>query len=56
MEYIFEVEEDLDFLYDILDMEYFSDSGFDMEDDDSVFSIFKLKLWLYFEGLLYLSL
>uniref|UniRef100_G3TXF7 Phosphofurin acidic cluster sorting protein 2 n=1 Tax=Loxodonta africana TaxID=9785 RepID=G3TXF7_LOXAF len=46
-----EVEEDLDLLYDTLDMENPSDSGPDMEDDDSVLSTPKPKLRPYFEGL-----
>lgn len=39
-----EVEEDLDLLYDTLDMENPSDSGPDLEDDDSVLSTPKPKL------------
>uniref|UniRef100_F6QKC4 Phosphofurin acidic cluster sorting protein 2 n=1 Tax=Callithrix jacchus TaxID=9483 RepID=F6QKC4_CALJA len=50
-EHIPEVEEDLDLLYDTLDMEHPSDSGPDMEDDDSVLSTPKPKLRPYFEGL-----
>ncbi|XP_013363309.1 PREDICTED: phosphofurin acidic cluster sorting protein 2 isoform X2 [Chinchilla lanigera] len=50
-EHIPEVEEDLDLLYDTLDMENPSDSGPDMEDDDSVLSTPKPKLRPYFEGL-----
>uniref|UniRef100_A0A671DL35 Phosphofurin acidic cluster sorting protein 2 n=1 Tax=Rhinolophus ferrumequinum TaxID=59479 RepID=A0A671DL35_RHIFE len=51
-EHVPEVEEDLDLLYDTLDMENPSDSGPDMEDDDSVLSTPKPKLrWPYFEGL-----
>ncbi|XP_076984475.1 phosphofurin acidic cluster sorting protein 2 isoform X2 [Tamandua tetradactyla] len=46
-----EAEEDLDLLYDTLDMENPSDSGPDMEDDDSVLSTPKPKLRPYFEGL-----
>lgn len=38
------MEEDLDLLYDTLDMENPSDSGPDMEDDDSVLSTPKPKL------------
>ena len=40
------MEEDLDLLYDTLDMENPSDSGPDMEDDDSVLSTPKPKLRL----------
>ncbi|XP_036162315.1 phosphofurin acidic cluster sorting protein 2 isoform X4 [Myotis myotis] len=43
--------EDLDLLYDTLDMENPSDSGPDLEDDDSVLSTPKPKLRPYFEGL-----
>lgn len=43
-EHIPEAEEDLDLLYDTLDMEHPSDSGPDMEDDDSVLSTPKPKL------------
>ncbi|XP_069773235.1 phosphofurin acidic cluster sorting protein 2-like isoform X2 [Narcine bancroftii] len=43
--------EDLDLLYDSLDVENPSDSGPDMEDDDSVLSTPKPKLKPYFEGL-----
>ncbi|KAM7154608.1 phosphofurin acidic cluster sorting protein 2 isoform 3-T3 [Molossus nigricans] len=50
-EHVPEVEEDLDLLYDTLDMEHPSDSGPDMEDDDSVLSTPKPKLRPYFEGL-----
>ncbi|XP_011939599.1 PREDICTED: phosphofurin acidic cluster sorting protein 2 isoform X7 [Cercocebus atys] len=50
-EHIPEAEEDLDLLYDTLDMEHPSDSGPDMEDDDSVLSTPKPKLRPYFEGL-----
>lgn len=39
-----EVEEDLDLLYDSLDVENPSDSGPDMDDDDSVLSTPKPKL------------
>ncbi|XP_027622386.1 LOW QUALITY PROTEIN: phosphofurin acidic cluster sorting protein 2 [Tupaia chinensis] len=46
-----EAEEDLDLLYDTLDMEHPSDSGPDLEDDDSVLSTPKPKLRPYFEGL-----
>uniref|UniRef100_A0A4W3JZR3 Phosphofurin acidic cluster sorting protein 2 n=1 Tax=Callorhinchus milii TaxID=7868 RepID=A0A4W3JZR3_CALMI len=46
-----EVEEDLDLLYDSLDVENPSDSGPDMDDDDSVLSTPKPKLKPYFEGL-----
>ncbi|NXJ05731.1 PACS2 protein, partial [Odontophorus gujanensis] len=46
-----EVEEDLDLLYDTLDIENPSDSGPEMEDDDSVLSTPKPKLKPYFEGL-----
>uniref|UniRef100_A0A670IE64 Phosphofurin acidic cluster sorting protein 2 n=1 Tax=Podarcis muralis TaxID=64176 RepID=A0A670IE64_PODMU len=46
-----EVEEDLDLLYDTLDIENPSDSGPDMEDDDSVLSTPKPKLKPYFEGM-----
>ncbi|XP_043929468.1 phosphofurin acidic cluster sorting protein 2 [Protopterus annectens] len=46
-----EVEEDLDLLYDTLDMENPTDSGSDLEDDDSVLSTPKPKLKPYFEGL-----
>ncbi|XP_037359998.1 phosphofurin acidic cluster sorting protein 2 isoform X2 [Talpa occidentalis] len=49
-EHVPEVEEDLDLLYDTLDMDP-SDSGPDMEDDDSVLSTPKPKLRPYFEGL-----
>ncbi|XP_036904275.1 phosphofurin acidic cluster sorting protein 2 isoform X1 [Sturnira hondurensis] len=49
-EHVPEVEEDLD-LYDTLDVENPSDSGPDMEDDDSVLSTPKPKLRPYFEGL-----
>uniref|UniRef100_A0A2K5CMI5 Phosphofurin acidic cluster sorting protein 2 n=1 Tax=Aotus nancymaae TaxID=37293 RepID=A0A2K5CMI5_AOTNA len=50
-EHIPEAEEDLDLLYDTLDMDHPSDSGPDMEDDDSVLSTPKPKLRPYFEGL-----
>ncbi|XP_053784368.1 phosphofurin acidic cluster sorting protein 2 isoform X3 [Desmodus rotundus] len=50
-EHVPEVEEDLDLLYDTLDVENPSDSGPDMEDDDSVLSTPKPKLRPYFEGL-----
>ncbi|KAJ6655425.1 hypothetical protein lerEdw1_005125 [Lerista edwardsae] len=50
-EHVPEVEEDLDLLYDTLDIENPSDSGPDMEDDDSVLSTPKPKLKPYFEGL-----
>ncbi|XP_054423763.1 phosphofurin acidic cluster sorting protein 2 isoform X2 [Pteronotus mesoamericanus] len=50
-EHVPEAEEDLDLLYDTLDMEHPSDSGPDMEDDDSVLSTPKPKLRPYFEGL-----
>ncbi|NXX95214.1 PACS2 protein, partial [Centropus bengalensis] len=50
-EHVPEVEEDLDLLYDALDMENPSDSGPEMEDDDSVLSTPKPKLKPYFEGL-----
>lgn len=43
-EHVPEVEEDLDLLYDTLDMDNPSDSGPDMEDDDSVLSTPKPKL------------
>lgn len=43
-EHVPEVEEDLDLLYDTLDVENPSDSGPDMEDDDSVLSTPKPKL------------
>ncbi|XP_067895703.1 phosphofurin acidic cluster sorting protein 2 isoform X1 [Heterodontus francisci] len=46
-----EVEEDLDLLYDSLDVENPSDSGPDMDDDGSVLSTPKPKLKPYFEGL-----
>lgn len=39
-----EAEEDLDLLYDTLDVENPSDSGPDLEDDDSVLSTPKPKL------------
>ncbi|KAB1276875.1 Phosphofurin acidic cluster sorting protein 2 [Camelus dromedarius] len=51
-EHVPEVEEDLDLLYDTLDMEHPSDSGPDMEDDDSVLSTPKPKLRHQFPGLL----
>ncbi|XP_056677223.1 phosphofurin acidic cluster sorting protein 2 isoform X11 [Monodelphis domestica] len=50
-EHVPEVEEDLDLLYDTLDIENPSDSGPEMEDDDSVLSTPKPKLRPYFEGL-----
>ncbi|XP_062037164.1 phosphofurin acidic cluster sorting protein 2 isoform X8 [Lepus europaeus] len=50
-EHVPEGEEDLDLLYDTLDMENPSDSGPDMEDDDSVLSTPKPKLRPYFEGM-----
>ncbi|XP_035583791.1 phosphofurin acidic cluster sorting protein 2 isoform X6 [Zalophus californianus] len=50
-EHVPEAEEDLDLLYDTLDMENPSDSGPDLEDDDSVLSTPKPKLRPYFEGL-----
>uniref|UniRef100_A0A803SXR3 Phosphofurin acidic cluster sorting protein 2 n=1 Tax=Anolis carolinensis TaxID=28377 RepID=A0A803SXR3_ANOCA len=50
-DHVQEVEEDLDLLYDTLDIENPSDSGPDMEDDDSVLSTPKPKLKPYFEGL-----
>ncbi|XP_054021053.1 phosphofurin acidic cluster sorting protein 2 isoform X8 [Dryobates pubescens] len=50
-EHVQEVEEDLDLLYDTLDIENPSDSGPEMEDDDSVLSTPKPKLKPYFEGL-----
>ena len=50
-EHVPEVEEDLDLLYDTLDVENPSDSGPDMDDDDSVLSTPKPKLRPYFEGL-----
>ncbi|NXY20053.1 PACS2 protein, partial [Atrichornis clamosus] len=50
-EHVPEVEEDLDLLYDTLDVENPSDSGPEMEDDDSVLSTPKPKLKPYFEGL-----
>ncbi|XP_025048420.1 phosphofurin acidic cluster sorting protein 2 isoform X2 [Alligator sinensis] len=50
-EHIPEAEEDLDLLYDTLDIENPSDSGPEMEDDDSVLSTPKPKLKPYFEGL-----
>ncbi|KAF3830801.1 hypothetical protein GH733_002039 [Mirounga leonina] len=43
-EHVPEAEEDLDLLYDTLDMENPSDSGPDLEDDDSVLSTPKPKL------------
>ncbi|XP_018421540.1 PREDICTED: phosphofurin acidic cluster sorting protein 2 [Nanorana parkeri] len=46
-----EVEEDMDLLYDTLDIDNPSDSGPEMEDDDSVLSTPKPKLKPYFEGL-----
>ncbi|KAM4662830.1 phosphofurin acidic cluster sorting protein 2 isoform 3-T3 [Discoglossus pictus] len=50
-EHVQEVEEDMDLLYDTLDIENPSDSGPEMEDDDSVLSTPKPKLKPYFEGL-----
>ncbi|XP_027272467.1 phosphofurin acidic cluster sorting protein 2 isoform X2 [Cricetulus griseus] len=50
-EHVPEVEEDLDLLYDTLDVDHPSDSGPDMDDDDSVLSTPKPKLRPYFEGL-----
>ncbi|GAB1297850.1 Phosphofurin acidic cluster sorting protein 2 [Apodemus speciosus] len=50
-EHVPEAEEDLDLLYDTLDVENPSDSGPDMDDDDSVLSTPKPKLRPYFEGL-----
>ncbi|XP_030069855.1 phosphofurin acidic cluster sorting protein 2 [Microcaecilia unicolor] len=50
-EHVPEVEEDLDLLYKTLDIENPSDSGPEMEDDDSVLSTPKPKLKPYFEGL-----
>ncbi|XP_040598269.1 phosphofurin acidic cluster sorting protein 2 isoform X1 [Mesocricetus auratus] len=50
-EHVPEVEEDLDLLYDTLDVDNPSDSGPDMDDDDSVLSTPKPKLRPYFEGL-----
>lgn len=50
-EHVPEAEEDLDLLYDTLDIENPSDSGPEMEDDDSVLSTPKPKLKPYFEGL-----
>ncbi|XP_011376038.1 phosphofurin acidic cluster sorting protein 2 [Pteropus vampyrus] len=50
-EHVPEAEEDLDLLYDTLDVENPSDSGPDLEDDDSVLSTPKPKLRPYFEGL-----
>ncbi|XP_063803409.1 phosphofurin acidic cluster sorting protein 2-like isoform X3 [Pseudophryne corroboree] len=50
-EHVPEVEEDLDLLYDTLDIDNPSDSGPEMEDDDSVLSTPKPKLKPYFEGL-----
>lgn len=43
-EHVPEAEEDLDLLYDTLDVENPSDSGPDLEDDDSVLSTPKPKL------------
>ncbi|EGV94914.1 Phosphofurin acidic cluster sorting protein 2, partial [Cricetulus griseus] len=43
-EHVPEVEEDLDLLYDTLDVDHPSDSGPDMDDDDSVLSTPKPKL------------
>ncbi|XP_072284861.1 phosphofurin acidic cluster sorting protein 2 [Pyxicephalus adspersus] len=50
-EHVPEVEEDMDLLYDTLDIDNPSDSGPEMEDDDSVLSTPKPKLKPYFEGL-----
>ncbi|XP_069494837.1 phosphofurin acidic cluster sorting protein 2 isoform X3 [Ambystoma mexicanum] len=50
-EHVPEAEEDLDLLYDTLDIDNPSDSGPEMEDDDSVLSTPKPKLKPYFEGL-----
>ncbi|XP_072485780.1 phosphofurin acidic cluster sorting protein 2 isoform X4 [Notamacropus eugenii] len=50
-EHVPEVEEDLDLLYDTLDIENPSDSSAEMEDDGSVLSTPKPKLRPYFEGL-----
>ncbi|XP_075469588.1 phosphofurin acidic cluster sorting protein 2 isoform X2 [Ascaphus truei] len=50
-DHVVEAEEDMDLLYDTLDMENPSDSGPEMEDDDSVLSTPKPKLKPYFEGL-----
>uniref|UniRef100_A0ACB8EBG2 Phosphofurin acidic cluster sorting protein 2 n=1 Tax=Sphaerodactylus townsendi TaxID=933632 RepID=A0ACB8EBG2_9SAUR len=50
-EHVPEVEEDLDLLYDTLDIDNPSDSGPDMEDDESVLSTPKPKLKPYFEGM-----
>ncbi|XP_069853521.1 phosphofurin acidic cluster sorting protein 2 isoform X6 [Dipodomys merriami] len=50
-EHVPEAEEDLDLLYDTLDVDNPSDSGPDMDDDDSVLSTPKPKLRPYFEGL-----
>uniref|UniRef100_A0A8C3VV50 Phosphofurin acidic cluster sorting protein 2 n=1 Tax=Catagonus wagneri TaxID=51154 RepID=A0A8C3VV50_9CETA len=50
-EHVPEVEGDLDLLYDALDVDNPSDSGPDMDDDDSVLSTPKPKLRPYFEGL-----
>ncbi|XP_077612870.1 phosphofurin acidic cluster sorting protein 2 [Crocuta crocuta] len=46
-----EAEEDLDLLCDALDVERASDSGPDLEEDDSVLSAPKPRLRPYFEGL-----
>ncbi|XP_040189298.1 phosphofurin acidic cluster sorting protein 2 isoform X2 [Rana temporaria] len=50
-EHVTEVEEDIDLLYDALDIDNPSDSCPEMEDDDSVLSTPKPKLKPYFEGL-----
>ncbi|XP_015269863.1 PREDICTED: phosphofurin acidic cluster sorting protein 2 [Gekko japonicus] len=50
-EHVAEAEEDLDLLYDTLDIDNPSDSGPDMEDDESVLSTPKPKLKPYFEGM-----
>ncbi|KAM5129412.1 phosphofurin acidic cluster sorting protein 2 [Mantella aurantiaca] len=50
-EHVPEAEEDMDLLYDTLDIDNPSDSGPEMEDDDSVLSTPKPKLKPYFEGL-----
>ncbi|XP_053567691.1 phosphofurin acidic cluster sorting protein 2 [Bombina bombina] len=50
-EHVVEAEEDIDLLYDTLDIDNPSDSGPEMDDDDSVLSTPKPKLKPYFEGL-----
>ncbi|XP_064421083.1 phosphofurin acidic cluster sorting protein 2 [Latimeria chalumnae] len=50
-EHVQEVEEDLDLFCETLDIENPSDSGPEMDDDDSVISTPKPKLKPYFEGL-----